>query len=80
MIWVLACNDMYRYNERHSPKSESVLNTHPTNAYTKFEINWVITFPDKGRKRRKDGKTDDRWMDAHHSYVPSGHNKKSNLE
>ena len=37
-------------------KKESVLNTHPTNAYTKFETNWVIPFPDDGQKP---------WMEGH---------------
>ena len=53
-----------------SPKSESVLNTDPTNAYTKFEMNWAITFPDNGRKSRTDRRTNTR-TDPHHSYVPS---------
>ena len=30
------------------------------NEYTKFEINWVITFPDYGRKPSMDGCTDAR--------------------
>ena len=46
-----------------SPTNDSVLNAHPTNAYTKFEVNWVIAFPEYGWKPRMDGQTD-----AHYSY------------
>ena len=35
-----------------SPKSELVLEIHPTNAYIKFEMNWKNTFLDNGRKPR----------------------------
>ena len=66
-----------KLRQRH-PKSESVLNTRQTNAYIKFEMNWVMTFPDNGRKSQRDGRTDG-WMhgrthtqtDAHHSSIPS---------
>ena len=40
--------------------------TDPTNAYSKFEMNWVITFPENGQKPWMDAQTD-----VHHSYVPS---------
>ena len=46
------------------PKRESVLNTYPINAYSKFELNRMTTFPDNGRKPRTDsrkhGRTDER--------------------
>ena len=42
-------------------KNVSVPNTDPANAYIKFEINWVITFPDTGTETlygRTHGHTD----------------------
>ena len=31
-------------------KSEAILHTHPTSAYTRFEMDWLISFPDYVRK------------------------------
>ena len=38
--------------------SDNGLNTHLTNAYAKFEIIWMITFPDNGQKPRTNGRSD----------------------
>ena len=53
--------------EDHFGLHASVLNTQPTNAYTKFEMNWVIIFPDNAWKPRMGERTHGR-TDAHRSY------------
>ena len=54
ILWALECRNFANVGQKH----ESLLHTHPGNAYTKFELNWMISLPDNGLKPRRDGRTD----------------------